>query len=75
MRDHPHPMRKGTTAAALAKKMQVNIKTVYKYTAVARTEYEANSITQAAPWEVIGISRRTWYRRGKPLLNQPGAKQ
>ena len=31
-----------------------------------RREYEANSISRAKPWERLGISRKTWYRRGKP---------
>ena len=61
-----HPMRKNTTAAELAKRLGVNIKTVYKYTAVPREEYEANSISRAKPWEALGMSRATWYRKGKP---------
>lgn len=63
---HPHPMRKGTTAAELAKRLGVNIKTVYKYTALPREEYEANSISRAKPWEALGMSRATWYNKGKP---------
>lgn len=31
--------------------------------ASTRAEYEAASIEQAQPWIIIGISRRTWYRR------------
>jgi hypothetical protein len=32
-----------------------------------RAEYEAASITRARPWDAIGVSRRTWYRRrGQP---------
>lgn len=61
-----HPMRKNTTAAELAKRLSVNIKTVYKYTAVPREEYEANSINRTKPWEALGMSRATWYRKGKP---------
>jgi hypothetical protein len=61
-----HPMRKNTTAAELAKRLGVNIKTVYKYTAVPRVEYEANSLARAKPWEALGMSRATWYRKGKP---------
>ena len=60
-----HPMRKNTTAAELAKKLKVNIKTVYKYTAVPRKQYESSSISHARPWETLGISRATWYRRKK----------
>jgi hypothetical protein len=28
-----------------------------------RADYEASSITRGRPWEALGISRRTWYRR------------
>jgi hypothetical protein len=63
-------MRKGTTARALAKRLNVNIKTVFKYTAIPRAEYEANSITRAQPWAAMGISRATWYNHGKPTLKQ-----
>ena len=45
-----HPLRKNTTAAELAKRLGVNIKTVYKYTALPRAEYEANSLTRSKPW-------------------------
>jgi hypothetical protein len=31
-----------------------------------RTEYEDYSISSTRPWEALGMSRRTWYRRGKP---------
>ena len=33
--------------------------------AKTRAEYEANSISKAKPWELEGISRRTWYSRQK----------
>ena len=61
-----HPMRKNTTAAELAKRLGVNIKTVYKYTALPRAEYLANALTRSKPWEAVGMSRATWYRHGKP---------
>jgi hypothetical protein len=32
-----------------------------------RAEYEAQSISRSKPWQAMGISRRTWYRRhGQP---------
>jgi len=34
--------------------------------AVQRPVYEANSAARTAPWEVLGMSRATWYRKGKP---------
>ena len=34
--------------------------------ALDRASYEANSLSRLKPWEALGMSRRTWYRRGKP---------
>jgi hypothetical protein len=31
--------------------------------ATPRAEYEAKSVSQTKPWEAIGISRASWYRR------------
>lgn len=31
--------------------------------AVPRTQYEAHSVEHTKPWTMLGISRRTWYRR------------
>lgn len=64
-------MRNGTTAAALAKQLGVNIKTVFKYTARTRADYESNSISRAKPWEALGISRASWYSKGKPTSPDP----
>lgn len=33
--------------------------------AIERAQYEAESISARKPWEAIGISRATWYRRRK----------
>lgn len=33
---------------------------------VTRDEYEQNSLTRQKPWEKLGMSRRTWYRKGCP---------
>ena len=35
-----------------------------------REEYETNSLTRTKPWERMGISRRTWYRRRTTLVPQ-----
>lgn len=32
-----------------------------------REEYLAQSLMRLRPWEKLGISRATWYRRGKPM--------
>lgn len=34
--------------------------------AVDRATYEANSASRLKPWEQLGMSRRTWYRKGQP---------
>jgi hypothetical protein len=31
-----------------------------------RAQYEAESISRAKKWNELGMSRATWYRRGKP---------
>jgi hypothetical protein len=58
--------RKGKTAIELAKKFGVTERTVQRYTSIPREEYLANSISHAKPWEAMGMSRATWYRKGKP---------
>jgi len=66
------------TASALAKKIGCDPRTVRRYIALPREQYEANSITQSKPWEAIGMSRRSWYRHGKPTENprdSAGAKK
>lgn len=32
----------------------------------SRAEYEAESISKAEPWKATGMTRATWYRKGKP---------
>jgi hypothetical protein len=32
----------------------------------SRAEYEAQSASRSKPWEKLGMSRRSWYRAGKP---------
>lgn len=34
--------------------------------AVDRATYEANSASRLKPWERLGMSRATWYRKGQP---------
>jgi predicted transcriptional regulator len=62
---HPVKKRHGT-ARELAEKWGVSPQTVRRYIAQPRAEYEAQSVERAKPWEALGISRATWYRRGKP---------
>jgi hypothetical protein len=32
-----------------------------------RADYEAGSLARTKPWLAMGLSERTWYRRGKPV--------
>jgi predicted transcriptional regulator len=66
------PIRKKrkTTAKELAKKFGVCERTIRRYVAQDRATWEANSITRAAPWAAMGISRATWYNHGKPTTKQ-----
>jgi hypothetical protein len=36
----------------------------------SRAEYEAGSTSRNKPWEALGMSRRSWYRAGKPKGEQ-----
>lgn len=59
--------RKGT-AKELAQKFGVSERTIRNYVSLPRAEWEAtNSISRTKPWEALGMSRSTWYRKGKPM--------
>lgn len=38
--------------------------------AVDRQTYESTSLSRQKPWEVLGMSRRSWYRAGKPVESE-----
>ena len=63
-------IRRKNTARELAEKFGVHPRTVQRYIALPRDQYLAESITRAAPWEALGMSRATWYRKGKPMVQQ-----
>lgn len=54
------------TARAMAEEYGVSERTVQRIFAEPREQYLANAISRAKPWEALGISRATWYRKGKP---------
>lgn len=60
------PARRTHTAAELAKKLGCDPRTVRRYMALPREQYLANAISRSKPWEALGMSRATWYRKGKP---------
>ncbi len=39
-----------------------------------RAEYLPQELMHAKPWETLGVSRATWYRKGKPKRARPEAK-
>ena len=60
------PARRTHTATELAKKLDCDPRTIRRYMAIPRKQYLANALTQSKPWEALGMSRATWYRKGKP---------
>lgn len=54
------------TARKMAEKFGVSIRTVQNIFSQPREEYLANALSRSKPWEALGMSRATWYRRGKP---------
>lgn len=62
-----HPVKRPASAAELAKRFGVSPRTVRRVMAQPRDQYLAESLSSKKPWEALGISRATWYRRGKPM--------
>jgi hypothetical protein len=64
----PQPLRvkRPESARWYAEKHGISIRTVQRMAAMPRADWEANSLTRSKPWEALGMSRATWYRRGKP---------
>ena len=58
-------------AREIAERFGCTTRTVYNFWAQSRADYLAeNSISRDKPWEHFGISRATWYRRGKPMPSE-----
>lgn len=62
----PVRQKRPMTARAMAEQFNCSISTIMRAVALPRAEYLANSLSRSKPWEALGISRATWYRRGKP---------
>ena len=45
-------------------------RTIRRYVAEPREDYEARSLSRTAPWMAEGVSRATWYRRLKAARGQ-----
>ena len=61
-----HPVKRPASAREIAEKFGVHPTTVRRFMAMPREQYLAESLSRKKPWEAFGISRATWYRRGKP---------
>jgi predicted DNA-binding transcriptional regulator YafY len=54
------------TARKMAEKFGISVRTVQRIFAEPRDQYLARSESQSKPWKACGMSRATWYRKGKP---------
>jgi predicted ArsR family transcriptional regulator len=61
------------SARELAEKWGVHPSTVRRHVSQPRADYLAGSLTRAKPWEALGMSRATWYRKGKPMAPTEGS--
>lgn len=63
--------KRDVTAKELAKRFGCSTRTVFRAWSQSRADYLAeNSISRDKLWEHFGISRATWYRRGKPMPSE-----
>ncbi|ABM40248.1 hypothetical protein Pnap_5000 (plasmid) [Polaromonas naphthalenivorans CJ2] len=64
----PVRAKRATTARKMAERFNCSIRTVMRAIALPREEYLAShTVNRSKPWEALGMSRATWYRKGKPL--------
>lgn len=64
----PVRQKREMTAREMAEKFGCSISTIMRAVSLPREEYLAeHSISREKPWLTLGISRATWYRRGKPM--------
>lgn len=72
----PRKTKRPMTAREMAAKFKVSERSVQKWWSQSRADYLAeNTISRDKPWEHFGISRATWYRRGKPMPSENLAQQ
>ena len=66
-KQQPRKTKRPMSAREMAAKFNVSERSVRKWWSQSRADYLAeNSISRNKLWEYFGISRMTWYRRGKP---------
>jgi hypothetical protein len=67
----PRKTKRPMSAREMAAKFNLSPRTVQNWWSQSRADYLAeNTISRDKPWEKIGISRATWYRRGKPMPSE-----
>ena len=64
----PIRAKRPMTARKMAEQFNCSISGSMRSIALPRAEYEANSLMRSKPWEALGMSRATWYRKGKPVV-------
>jgi hypothetical protein len=57
------PTRRAVSAAELASRLGTSVRTARRVWAEPRAQYEGRSLLRTAPWQSLGVSRATWYRR------------
>lgn len=64
-----YPVKRPVKARELAEEFGVHISTVYRKMAQPREQWLAeHTLSRDKPWAKLGLSRATWYRRGKPSI-------
>jgi len=64
-----HKVKRPAPARELAQRFGVSARTVVRVMAQPRAAWLAeHSCERSKPWQALGISRATWYRRGKPIM-------
>jgi len=66
-----HQTKRPVTASELAQRFRVTPRTVRNIMAQPRAEFLAHSLTRTRPWDALGMSRSSWYAKGKPAPPQP----
>jgi len=67
-----HQVKRPAPARELAQRFGVSARTVVRVMAQPRSAWLADhSVQRTQPWLALGMSRATWYRRGKPAPPPP----
>jgi len=60
-------VKRPAKARDLAQQFGVSVRTVVRVMAQPRAEFLAHSLTRTRPWDALGMSRSSWYAKGKPV--------